>query len=204
MSCEQSETASLPFSVRLELFITNTLFPRLFTTFDCTLRVTFKQQRVINPNEQVITTYFTTGNLMDPRDGFFFLARKEESGLNDRIIFFITRQKDILPALLYSNSPSLLLSKLPGRTTFFTLFTAKTWIDANLQEQRTDLSNPAIQLWDIKPDSLPEELKPAFENGKLNISKLIELAYQNGFYVYISNQGSFLRGPLPIPGWIAA
>jgi len=198
---DSPETSIPSMKERLREFIASILLPRFFAVPDCTEIRTLSQVSVTNSENRHVITDFITGNLQDQKEGFFILATKKETRSDDRIYFCITRINKP-PALLYDSPISNFFSRLPGRTTYFTKFTESNWDDPNLKEQRSSLSNTRIQLWDIKPDLIPEELKSAFENGELNISKLIDLAYEDGYHVYIANQGSFLRGPLPIPGWI--
>lgn len=139
----------------------------------------------------------------NPKKGFFLLGMLPEKGMDDRILICITpeNQQSKLPVIYFEGFLSSIFSKLRNRTSYNWPIVKDEWSNAIVQRQTLNLKNPPKQLWDITKDKLPQNLQEAYENGDLDISELIRSAYKNGYQVYLSNQGSILRGPLPIPGW---
>ena len=191
-----------PLTIKEKLFHALEMGISSFLVPDVSQRQAIPYATVYLEQDETYTGKIVLGNMEDPKQGFFLLGIQEEEGRNDRVFVCITpaNQKDETPVAYFRGPLSRILSKIKNRTSYFWPIVKHEWETGTVQEQ-IDLKNPPKQLWDITKDRLPQDLQDAYEGGTLNIKHLIELAYEKGYQVYMSNQGSRMRGPLPIPGW---
>lgn len=185
----------------------NVVIEKLFATPDLN-KMTDKRicdAKVVIPDGDELQTKkaeVTLGNLTDKEGnliGIFLLGIQQEKGGDDRIFVCITKQEDRIPVLYFRLGLTKFMAGLPGRTLHF-------WQVPNVngELQVTELVDPRVQLWKITTETLPEDIRESIREGSIDIQAVIKAADKGGYRIYISNQGSWKRGPLPVPGWIDA
>lgn len=207
MEAERVKQDERPFLKNLLIRVLDKFIPRLLEVPDLDRMAGRKiyNAKVVVPLGQELQTKkaeVTVGNLTDKEGnltGIFLLGIQQEEGGNDRVFVCITKQDGIMPVLFFKRGLARAMAKIPGRTLHFWKVT-----DTENEPQITELVDPRVQLWDITKEKLPADIRGSIGEGGANIQAIIEAAVSVGYRIYISNQGSWARGPLPIPGWIEA